>query len=156
MPPCADTLGEADASVGRMLPAQLAAHESFGVAEEPLPGFATAFEVSPERAARHRRQAIEHQRQVCESHRGSELLGGDRFEVMRLIDDQRLIWPENLTLPLGAREEQRVVADNNGSIRRVAAGAHHEASCGGPVRACGPEAVRDIGRDAAPELLLVS
>ena len=86
----------------------------------------------------------------------TELLGGDRLEVVGLIDDQRLVGSEHLTLALVAGEEERVVRDNNGCICGAATRRHHVAARVGPVGARRAEAVGHVGRDPAPELLLVT
>ncbi len=52
-----------------------------------------------------------------------ELLGCDRLEVVRLVDDQCLVRPQDLALTLVAGEQERMVGDNNGCICGAASGA---------------------------------
>ena len=111
---------------------------------------------APSGVAGHCRQPVEDEGQIRQAHADAELLGGDRLELMGLVDDQRFVRTEHLALALGAGEQERMVRDNNGRICGAAARAHHVAARVCPVGAGRSEAVGDVGRDAAPQLLLVA
>lgn len=148
-------LGEPDPAVRRVLATKPCRHESLGVAEQALAGLATPLEVGRERRSRCRGQPLQHERDVGEPHCQAELFGGNSLEVVRLVDDQRLVVSEHLSLTLVCREQERMVGDNNGRICCGATRAHHVASRIGPVAARRAEAVGHVGCDTAPEMLLV-
>ncbi len=112
----ADRIRQTDTPVGGVLATELGRHEALGIAEQALPGLAAAVEILAEWRGGKRGEPVEDERQICQAHRDPELFGGNGLELVRLVDDQRLIRPEHLALPLGAGEQECVVCDNNGCI----------------------------------------
>ena len=151
----ANLLGETHGGVAAVVGAEHLADTTLDVAEEAHRRLARGAQRCGQFPARHS-QPVEDDQDVERPQTDAELLGRGGLEMVRLVDDQDIVFAQGLAAGGGVGKQQRVVGDHDrGGLGSPSCG-HHEALVALPVGACRAQAVASVGLHVAPERLLLA